>query len=100
MTHECGSNPLLGAVGVHAIAHLGHALCLGTVCATVETVGCLYTVADDRAATMGAGRRQGVDCTLETVEHMRSASHDDLERLVILITTDFALCHSAGSIHH
>src|SRR6266705_1904324 len=38
MTHECGSNPLLSAVGVHAIAHLGHALCLGTVCATVETV--------------------------------------------------------------
>src|SRR5262245_42546076 len=54
-------------------------------------------MADDFAAAMGAGRRQGVDCALETVECVRSARHDDLERLVVLVSADFALCHAAVS---
>jgi hypothetical protein len=51
--------------------------------ATVEVACRFYAVTDNRAATMGAGRGQCVDRTLETVEYMRSACPDDLEGLVI-----------------
>src|SRR6187401_1522920 len=49
---------------------------------------------DDAAAAVGARRRQPMDRTLEAVERMRLAVHDDLESLVILVPASFAACHN------
>jgi hypothetical protein len=53
----------------------------------------LNTVADYTAAAMVAFGCQGMDCTLETVENVRLSLQMDLERLVVIISTDFALTH-------
>jgi hypothetical protein len=62
--------------------------------AAVEVAVCLYAVSDHLDAAILAGRREGVDCTLEAVEGARSLTgHAYLKSLVILISTNFALGH-------
>jgi hypothetical protein len=55
----------------------------------VDAIG-LHSVADNTAATMGAGGGQGVDGALETVEHMGLAVAPDLEALVIPVAAHLA----------
>jgi hypothetical protein len=62
--------------------------------AAVEVAVCLDTVPNHLDATVLAGWREGVDCTLEAIESARSlAGHAYLKSLVILISTHFALGH-------
>jgi hypothetical protein len=54
-------------------------------------------VADDLAVAVLADRREQVDRALEAVECMGSTRGNDLKRHMIVIATDFALCHVASS---
>jgi hypothetical protein len=50
-------------------------------------------MADDLAAAMLAYRCELVDCALEAVEHVGHAGGHDLERKVVVVTANLALCH-------
>ena len=50
-------------------------------------------VADDFAAAMSATRRERVNGTFETIEHMHPALRLHLEALVIIISADFTFRH-------
>src|SRR5690242_6017713 len=63
-----------------------------------------HAVSDHPAAAMGAGRRQRVDGTLKTVEHMRRAGHTDLKAFIVYVAAYFtsqplASLHSSSFIH-
>jgi hypothetical protein len=45
------------------------------------------------AIAMGALRRQGVDCALKAVKRMVLPCNDYIERLVIIVFTNFAFSH-------
>ena len=51
-------------------------------------------VADDPAIAVGTNRRQRVDCTLETIEGVRLAAHDDFKRLVLFVLANFECRHT------
>lgn len=59
---------------------------LGTVCAAIQGIPSLHSVANDLAATVRAGRSQNLYGTLETVKGVRLSIHDDLKRLVVFIS--------------
>ena len=76
------------------VAQAFNAAAFGAVVAAVElAVLRLQAMADDLAAAMVAGRGQGVDRALETIEGVSAAAQGDLKGFVILIPADFALCH-------
>jgi hypothetical protein len=54
----------------------------------------LHAVADYLAAAMRTGGRKRLNCTLERIEDVGFALDDDLERLVIIISTSFANRHN------
>lgn len=51
---------------------------------------CFHAVADNPAAAMGAGWRQGVDGTFETIEDMRFVPDPYLKTLVVHVPAYFA----------
>jgi hypothetical protein len=53
----------------------------------------LYTVPDDPARTMSAGRRHRRDRTFETVERVTLPAYDDIKAFFIWVTTGFAGRH-------
>ena len=63
------------------------------MCAAVERAVGFDAMADDLAVTMRARRRQQMDRAFETVEGMRRAALHHLERLVVVVTANFALSH-------
>src|SRR5690348_9911341 len=65
--------------------------------AAVDRLAGLDAMADDPAATVGAGRRQQLDRALEAVEHVRLAVEGHLERLVILVSAHLAAGHPSAS---
>jgi hypothetical protein len=67
------------------------------IAAIIDT-GLLKTVTDNARPTMFAGGSQSVDRTFKTVERMRPAIHDDLERLVVVVTAGLAGCHGCISL--
>ena len=54
---------------------------------------------DDFAAAVIAFWSYHMDCALETVEHVRFVFKPDLERLVVVVSTMFALGHKFCSLH-
>jgi hypothetical protein len=67
---------------------------LGAVGAAVEGAVGLDAMPDNLAAAVVAGRGQGVNRTLKTIEHVRLAGHNDLKSFVVNIATNFTRsCH-------
>src|SRR5262245_61098848 len=75
-----------------------HARLAGAMRAAVEAAGRLDAVPDDLAAAVLAHRRQPVDRALEGVEGVRGAADANLERLVVIVTTDVASSHGGSSL--
>ena len=48
---------------------------------------------DNPAATMIAGRRQGIYRTFETIERVSASAHRYFEGLVVLVAANFASAH-------
>jgi hypothetical protein len=60
----------------------------------------LYTVPNNLAVAMLTYRRQSVDRALKAIKGMGLTSRrDNLESLIVLITTNATLCHLASSPH-
>ena len=51
-------------------------------------------VADDTTVAVRTHRRQGVDCTLETVKGVTFSAYDHFKRLVIIVPANFAFSHT------
>jgi hypothetical protein len=50
-------------------------------------------VADDFALAMRASRRQGMDRAFKAVKRVRLSRQHHVERFVVVVSADFALCH-------
>jgi hypothetical protein len=74
--------------------HRAHAFLVGTMRAAVKYAIGLDAVPDNLAPAMVALGREGVDGTFETIEEMRVTIHDDLDRLVIIVSAYFTLNHN------
>jgi hypothetical protein len=59
-----------------------------------EVIADFNTVADHPALAMFADGSNGLDRTFEAVEGMPRACSDQIKTLVIVITTNFAYCHT------
>src|SRR5215213_671515 len=80
----------LTAVGDLRVTRLARAMR-----AAVHRSAGLMAVPDDRATTVRTTRRERVYCALEGVEGPSlAARHDDLHRLVIVVTAHLALSHN------
>jgi hypothetical protein len=64
---------------------------MGATGAAEKITARLDSMADDFAATMFAGRSQGVNRTLETIKIMGDPVYNHLKRFVIVIPADFTL---------
>src|SRR5215217_2199089 len=86
-----GCTRLTGSGPVGDAFRAGHARAVG---AAVEVTVCLDAMADHLDAAVLASGSQSVDCTLEAVEgaHL-TPRHTYLEGLIVVVSTDFALCH-------
>jgi hypothetical protein len=72
-----------------------YALFMRAVGATVKTAAGLNAVPDDFASTMLALRGQRVDGAFKTIIIMRDPGADDLEGLIVFVSTNFAAVHNA-----
>jgi hypothetical protein len=63
------------------------------VSTTINGFALLHTVPDNAAPAMRANWGELMDSTLEAVEGMCQSILNDLERLVVLVPTGFALSH-------
>src|SRR5688572_15011417 len=66
--------------------------------AAIIDAGLLKAVTDNARPTMFAGGSQGVDRTFKTVERVRPAVHDYLERLVVVVAAILAGRHECTSL--
>jgi hypothetical protein len=82
---------------LQAICLPAHALFADAVGTAKQPAGHFQTMANDADTTGGAYRRKGMKCALEAVEMVRSAVHDDLKGLVIMISAGFTSGHVQGS---
>ena len=57
----------------------------GTVSTAEKGALRLYSVADDLAAAMPAGRSELLNCALKAIEHMTTTAGDDLEAEVVIV---------------
>lgn len=62
--------------------------------AAIEGPVGLYTVPNDLAAAVLAGRGKSSDGAFKAVEHMRPTSHEHLKGLIVLVAAHFTLCHA------
>ncbi|HJS18704.1 MAG TPA: hypothetical protein VJ785_08140, partial [Anaerolineales bacterium] len=56
----------------------------------------LHAVPDDHASAVSTFGSQCMDRALETVEHVGFAPQYHFKRLIILVSTDFTLCHRSS----
>jgi hypothetical protein len=85
----------------HAEAHIYarlrsnffHAHGSRAVCAAVVVALGLDSMADDLASAVLAYRGQSVNGAFEAIKRVSLTRQPNLERLVVVITADFALCH-------
>jgi hypothetical protein len=68
------------------------------MCTAIKIAVRFYAMPNDFTPAMLALRRQGMNRTLETIEEMRFTSAHNLERLVIFISTNFAMIHILFSV--
>jgi hypothetical protein len=64
-----------------------------TVCTAEEVAADFNAVADHPAFAMFANGCDGLDRTFEAVEGMPRARGNQFETLIVVIATNFALCH-------
>src|SRR5215831_3671548 len=76
---------------------MGQTNSLGTVRATKHSVSYFYSVPDDSARAMAAGRRECLNCALEAVKRMPLPTHLYFKTLVVFIPANFAPCHLDSS---
>ena len=89
----------MGGRFLYPIFHLSDSMLAGTVSTAIKHTLRLHSVADDPAAAMGAGRRQGVDGTFEAIEDMRLTVDPNFKAFIVHIPTDFTSPGILLSIH-
>jgi hypothetical protein len=62
--------------------------------ATIEGSIGLYSVPNDLTAAVLASRGKSSNGAFKAVEHMRPTSQEHLKGLIVLVATDFTLCHA------
>jgi hypothetical protein len=62
--------------------------------ATVKDAVNFHPVTNDATTTLLTGRSQRRDCTFKAIEDVMLTTHDDLEALIVLVTTLATLTHS------
>jgi len=72
----------------------------GTMGTTVKDTFRFHTMTDDSAATMRAGRCQGMNRTFETIKDMRLASDPHFEAFIVHVTAYFTSHIIRLLIHH
>lgn len=78
----------------HPIANFGGAVDLASAVGAAEKAAVDFdAMPDDHAAAVLADGRHLMDRALERIEDMLLAGSDDLERLVVVVPTDFAFRH-------
>ena len=78
---------------LHPVAQAANTFFLGAVLATEERAFLFEPVADYVNAAMPASWSECVDRTFEAVKGVRSAVHDHLKGLVVIVSAGFASCH-------
>src|SRR5690348_10657497 len=78
---------------LRAIRNSAHAGFHRAMRATEDFAVAFDAMSDDPAAAVVALGGQGVNCAFEAVERVRFARHHHFEALVVVISTNFALCH-------
>jgi len=84
---------MLGSSASNAILQLRFAHLAGAVRATKEVRIRLQAVADDLDAAVSTNRSQDMNGALKAIKNVLRATHDDFERLIVLIATVFTTCH-------
>jgi hypothetical protein len=82
-----------GVTNLHPVAQTLHTFRFGAMVAAVKCAVLLQSVAHDLDIAMGTRRRKRMDGTLETVEIVGLAVHDDLEGFIVIIAAMFANGH-------
>ncbi len=77
-----------------AIFDIGRCCCSSAVSTAEEVIADFNTVADHPALAMLADGSNGLDRTFEAVKGMPCACSDQIKTLVIVITANFAYCHT------
>ena len=72
----------------------------GTVSTAIEYPVRFHAVTDNPAAAMGAGWRQGVDGTFETIEHMRLTIDPHFKTLIVHVSAYFTSPIIPLLVHH
>jgi len=76
-----------------AIPHFGDPCFVSATGAAIKGPICLYPVADNLAAAVIANGSKGMNRAFEAIECMRYAGGYDLKSLIVIVSTDFTLCH-------
>jgi len=80
----------------HPVARLGNAGVFGAIGTAEEKPVRLNSMPDDLASAVIADRRQSMDSAFEAIKNVRFARRSHFEAFVILISTDFTLCHGSS----
>jgi hypothetical protein len=80
--------------GSGAIVHRSNSLFVGAVSAAVKAAAGLDTMPDDLAPAMFTLGGQRLHGALEAVKVAGDAGDDDLDGLIVFVSTNFALAHS------
>lgn len=80
------------------VLYIGGSCFAGAVGTTEELARNFHSMSNHLALAMLTDRRHRLNCTLEAVEDVAIARRDKLETFVVIISTDFALCHVASPI--
>jgi hypothetical protein len=82
--------PALGGTILHSVHKTGR---IGAVGATEHVFSHFYTVTDDPAQTVAAGRRHCLNRALEAVEDMTLPLNDKFKAFVVFVPAFFACRH-------
>jgi hypothetical protein len=80
------------------VLYIGGRYFAGAVGTTEELARNFHSMSNHFALAMFADRRNRLNRALEAVEYVAISSRDKLETFVVVISTDFALCHVASPI--
>src|SRR5689334_22269166 len=79
--------------------HCHDSFFVGAMSAAINVSSGLHAMADDLTSAMFALGSQRVNGAFETIEIMRYPIHHDFNRLVILVSTNFARIHYSSLVH-
>ena len=75
------------------ILHIGRSRCFCAMCTAEEATTNFDSVSDYPTVAVFANWRHGLDCALKAVEGLSRASGDDIETLVIIVSTNLTSGH-------